>query len=241
MDAWLSPKYLVWLWQGFAMTVGLALSATIAATAAGFLLALVRESRGAPLRRAAALYVGVFRNSPLLVQLFFWYFGVATMLPEAVMQWLNTPRAVHWGAVTLRWPSFEFVAGGVGLTCYSCAFIAEEFQAGLRGVPTGQREAAMALGFTPFQAFAHVVLPLAVRIAIGPLFGQYMNIVKNSSLTMAIGLAELSYAARQVETETFRTFAAFGIATGLYIGAIAVIEACAQWVTHRRDRLLARQ
>jgi polar amino acid transport system permease protein len=84
-------------------------------------------------------------------------------------------------------------------------------------------------------------LPQAVRIAIGPLFGQYMNVVKNSSLTMAIGFAELSYASRQVETETFQTFAAFGIATVLYIGAIAVIEACAQWIIHLRDRPLARQ
>jgi polar amino acid transport system permease protein len=241
MATWLAPKYLSWLWQGFGMTVGLALSAAIAATVAGFLLALARDSRYATLRRAASLYVGAFRNSPLLVQLFFWYFGVATLLPETVMQWLNTPHVARWGAFALRWPSFEFVAGWVGLTGYSCAFIAEEFQAGMRGVPAGQREAAAALGLTPIQAFRHIVLPQAVRIAIGPLFGQYMNVVKNSSLTMAIGLAELSYASRQVETETFQTFAAFGIATSLYIGAIAVIEACAQWVIHLRDRPLARR
>ncbi|MGV2287736.1 amino acid ABC transporter permease [Trinickia sp. YCB016] len=240
MGTWLAPKYLSWLWQGFGMTIGLALSAAVAATVAGFLLALGRDSRYAALRRVTALYVGAFRNSPLLVQLFFWYFGVATLLPESVMQWLNTPHVARWAGLVLRWPSFEFVAGWGGLTCYSCAFIAEEFQAGMRGVPRGQREAAAALGFTPLQAFRHIVLPQAVRIAIGPLFGQYMNVVKNSSLTMAIGLAELSYASRQVETETFQTFAAFGIATALYIGAIAVIEACAQWVIHLRDRPLAR-
>ncbi len=66
-----------------------------------------------------------------------------------------------------------------------------------------------------------VVLPQALRTALPPLLGQYMNALKNSSLAMAIGLAELSYASRQVETETFKTFQAFGIATLLYIGAIA--------------------
>ncbi len=131
--------------------------------------------------------------------------------------------------------------GWIGLTCYSTAFIAEEFQAGLRGVRTGQHHAAAALGLTPRQAFRHVVLPQAVRISIPPLFGQYMNIVKNSSLTMAIGLAELSYASRQVETETFRTFAAFGYRDTALHRAVAVIEAVAHMMTHTRDRSLARR
>ncbi len=88
----------------------------------------------------------------------------------------------------------------------------------------GQHLAAAALGLTPLAAFRYVILPQAVRISIPPLFGQYMNIVKNSSLTMAIGVAELSYASRQVDAETFKTFQAFGAATLLYIATIAVIE-----------------
>jgi polar amino acid transport system permease protein len=163
------------------------------------------------------------------------------LLPEAVMQWLNTAHSVHVAGWVVRWPTFEFVAGWLGLTCYSAAFIAEEFQAGLRGVPAGQHHAAAALGLTPLQAFCYVVLPQAVRISLPPLFGQYMNLVKNSSLTMAIGLAELSYAARQVETETFQTFAAFGVATLLYIAAVAMIEAVSLVVAHRRDLPFARR
>lgn len=86
------------------------------------------------------------------------------------------------------------------------------------------------------------MLPQAVRIALPPLFGQYMNLVKNSSLTMAIGLAELSYASRQVETESFRTFEAFGVATLLYILAIAALEAALHTIRHLRDtRLGARR
>jgi polar amino acid transport system permease protein len=174
--------------------------------------------------RASALYVLVFRNSPLIVQLLFWYFGVATLLPEAAMTWLNTSHAVDLGVFKLHWPSFEFVAGWIGLTCYSTTFIGEEFRSGLSGVPAGQHNAAAALGLTPLAAFVHVILPQAVRIATPPLFGQYMNIVKNSSLTMAIGLAELSYSSRQVDTETFKTFQAFGLATVLYILTIAMLE-----------------
>jgi len=92
------------------------------------------------------------------------------------------------------------------------------------GVRDGQHQAAAALGLTRFAAFRYVVLPQAVRIATPPLAGQYMNVIKNSSLTMAIGLAELSYSSRQVETETLKTFQSFGMATVLYIVAIAAIE-----------------
>jgi polar amino acid transport system permease protein len=224
MNGWLAPKYLIWLLQGFGMTLGLSVSVIVAGTLCGCLLALARTSSAAPVRRAAALYVLVFRNSPLIVQLLFWYFGVATLLPEAVMTWLNMPHAVDLGVLKLHWPSFEFVAGWIGLTCYSTTFIGEEFRSGLSGVSAGQHNAAAALGLTPLAAFVHVILPQAVRIATPPLFGQYMNIVKNSSLTMAIGLAELSYASRQVDTETFKTFQAFGMATVLYILTIAMLE-----------------
>ena len=241
MNGWLAPKYLIWLLQGFGMTLGLSVTVMVTATSCSCLLALARTSRLAPVRRAGALYVLVFRNSPLIVQLLFWYFGVATLLPEATMVWLNTPHAVDLGLFKLHWPSFEFVAGWIGLTCYSTTFIGEEFRSGLSGVPTGQHNAAAALGLTPFAAFVHVILPQAVRIATPPLFGQYMNIVKNSSLTMAIGLAELSYSSRQVDTETFKTFQAFGMATVLYILTIAMLEVALVVVQHSGSRAAVRR
>jgi polar amino acid transport system permease protein len=232
---------LIWLLQGFGMTLRLSALVIVAATLCGCLLALARTSRTASVRRAAALYVLVFRNSPLIVQLLFWYFGVATLLPEAAMTWLNTPHAVDLGVFSLHWPSFEFVAGWIGLTCYSITFIGEEFRSGLSGVPAGQHNAAAALGLTPLAAFVHVILPQAVRIATPPLFGQYMNVVKNSSLTMAIGLAELSYASRQVDTETFKTFQAFGAATVLYILTIALLEVALLLVQRSGSRAAMRR
>jgi polar amino acid transport system permease protein len=241
MNGWLAPKYFIWLLQGFGMTLGLSALVIVAATLCGCLLALARTSRTSSVRRAAALYVLVFRNSPLIVQLLFWYFGVATLLPEAAMTWLNTPHAVDLGVFSLHWPSFEFVAGWIGLTCYSITFIGEEFRSGLSGVPAGQHNAAAALGLTPLAAFVHVILPQAVRIATPPLFGQYMNIVKNSSLTMAIGLAELSYASRQVDTETFKTFQVFGAATVLYILTIALLEVVLLLVQRSGSRAAVRR
>jgi polar amino acid transport system permease protein len=220
----LEPRYFAWLEQGLVVTLMLSVCAGFCATLLGFVLAIARSAHGAVIARAAALYVFVFRNSPLLVQLLFWYFGAAALLPPDWMTWLNAPHAVTWGPVALRWPSFELLAGWIGLTCYTTAFIGEEFRAGMRGVSHAQEQAAAALGMGRFTALRYVILPQALRIATPPLAGQYMNLVKNSSLTMAIGVAELSYMSRQVDTETFKTFQAFGIATVFYVLTIACIE-----------------
>ncbi len=226
----LPPQYLRWLLDGFLLTLGLALLSCLLATLIGAPLAIARLSRRRLLSWPARAYLALFRNTPLLVQLFFWYFGVPALLPEALVSWLNTPHETP----LLDWPSFEFLAGAWGLTLYTSAFVAEEFRAGIASVRPEQRAAGLALGLTQRQVWRVVVLPQALRTALPPLLGQYMNALKNSSLAMAIGLAELSYASRQVETETFKTFQAFGIATLLYIGAIALIEAFGQALQQTR-------
>lgn len=226
----LAPQYLRWLLDGFLLTLGLALLSCLLATLIGAPLAIARLSRRRLLSWPARAYLALFRNTPLLVQLFFWYFGVPALLPEALVSWLNTPNETP----LLDWPSFEFLAGAWGLTLYTSAFVAEEFRAGIASVRPEQRAAGLALGLTQRQVWRVVVLPQALRTALPPLLGQYMNALKNSSLAMAIGLAELSYASRQVETETFKTFQAFGIATLLYIGAIALIEAFGQALQQTR-------
>ncbi|MFU4623211.1 amino acid ABC transporter permease [Pseudomonas aeruginosa] len=226
----LAPQYLRWLLDGFLLTLGLALLSCLLATLIGAPLAIARLSRRRLLSWPARAYLALFRNTPLLVQLFFWYFGVPALLPEALVSWLNTPHETP----LLDWPSFEFLAGAWGLTLYTSAFVAEEFRAGIASVRPEQRAASLALGLTQRQVWRVVVLPQALRTALPPLLGQYMNALKNSSLAMAIGLAELSYASRQVETETFKTFQAFGIATLLYIGAIALIEAFGQALQQTR-------
>ncbi|HGN0253273.1 TPA: amino acid ABC transporter permease [Proteus mirabilis] len=230
----LEPHYLSWLWQGFLITLLISFWTIIIATLLGFLLSAAYDSHIAPLRWCAAIYTSLFRNTPLLVQLFFWYFASGELLPQTAMIWLNTPHELSLFGLTLSWPSFEFLAGIIGLTFYSVPFIAQELRAGIQGVRQGQKYAALALGLTHWQSMRYVILPQAFRIALPPLLGQYMNIIKNSSLTMAIGVAELSYASRQVETESLRTFEAFGVATILYIAAIALMEAWGQWHQQRK-------
>lgn len=226
----LAGQYLQWLLAGFGLTVGLSVLVCVFGAALGLGLCVLRLESGAGVRvrlgrGAAGAFLSVFRNTPLLVQLFVWYFGVAAVLPEGWMGWLNTPRSIAMpGGWELPAPSFEFLAALWGLVLYTAAFMAEEFRAGVQSVGAAQRQAAAALGMREGQIWRHVVLPQAWRNAFAPLVGQCMNAAKNTSLAMAIGLAELSYASRQVETETFQTFQAFGIATLLYVVLIVCME-----------------
>ena len=226
----LAPQYLRWLLDGFLLTLGLALLSCLLATLIGAPLAIARLSRRHLLSWPARANQALLRNTPLVVEVLLWDFGGPAQRPEALVSWLNTPHETP----LLDWPSFEFLAGAWGLTLYTSAFVAEEFRAGIASVRPEQRAAGLALGLTQRQVWRVVVLPQALRTALPPLLGQYMNALKNSSLAMAIGLAELSYASRQVETETFKTFQAFGIATLLYIGAIALIEAFGQALQQTR-------
>ncbi|WP_050470372.1 amino acid ABC transporter permease [Herbaspirillum chlorophenolicum] len=232
----LAPKYLYWMWQGFLTTLWLTAAVALLATLFGMLLAAARSSANRALHGAAAAYTSLFRNTPLLVQLLFWYFGVPSLFPEGTMDWLNGDHSLRlFGLFTLNWPSFEFLAALCGLVFYSTAYVSEEIRSGIRGVAPGQALAGAAIGMTRWQVLRYIVLPQATRIALPPLLGQYMNILKNTSLTMGIGLAELSYTSRQVESETFLAFQAFGVATLLYIAAIAVIESAGHYRLRTRQ------
>lgn len=233
-EHFLAPEYLTWFGYGLLLTLGISICTIFAATFLGFVVAAAKDSQIRLVRSIASVYTSIFRNTPLLIQLFFWYFASGDILPTAIMSWLNTPHEINILGLVIGWPSFEFIAGFIGLTFYSVPFIAEELRAGIRGVRQGQKFAAFALGLTGWQAMRHVILPQAVKIALPPLLGQYMNIVKNSSLTMAIGVAELSYVSRQVESQSLKTFAAFGLATALYIAIIAMMEGWGQWHQQRR-------
>ncbi len=227
-------RYVVWLIQGFGVTLALSAAVCAAGTVLGIGLCCLREIGARPVRALAAAYVAIIRNTPLLVQLFVWYFAVAALLSPSVTVWLNTPHSLDLGGLALPWPAYETLAGFIGLTLYAGAYIAEECRAGLNAVRPSQQQAAFALGLTPVQTFRHIVLPQALRTAWLPMVGQYLNTIKNTSLTMTIGLAELSYASRQVETETFLAFQAFGIATLLYVGAVAAVEAAGQALARGR-------
>lgn len=236
LDSFLAPQYQQWMWQALLVTLSISAISIFCATVIGLLLAGLRNSQMAVVRVATVLFTSLFRDTPLLLQILFWYFAAPQLLPLAWMEWLNSSHELSMFGVALGWPSFEFIAGCTALTLYSAVFIAEDIRSGIRGVSRGQRDAALALGMTNTQSLRHVILPQAWRLARPALFGQYMHVVKNSSLTMAIGVAELSYVSRQIETETLKAFAAYGVATLLYIAINALINAWDAWLQHRQAR-----
>lgn len=216
----LSGTYAGWLWDGLVITLQLAALSCTLAFALGLLVAVLRLSPIAPLRWLAVGYLEFIRNTPLVIQIFFWYFGAYEVLPEALNDWLN------------QWP-FEFVAAVIALSIYTAAFIAEDIRSGIRAVPREQMEAARSQGFGYLGAMRHVVLPQAVRITVPPLIGQFLNATKNSSLAMTIGVAELTYQARQIESYTFKGFEAFSAATLVYLALSLAITAMVAFYDRR--------
>ncbi len=177
----------------------------------GTLLAVMRLTRFKPFVWFTAIYTEFFRNTPLLVQIFFWYFGSDGLLPRFALDWLYD----H---------DFEFAAGVIALTVYTSAFIAEEIRSGINSIPRTQLEASRACGLSFVQAMRYVILPQAFRIIIPPLISQALNLLKNSALCMTIGVAELLYMAKQIESYSFRAFEAMSVATLIYLSISLVVS-----------------
>ncbi len=207
-----SGRYFEWLMAGVYTTVQLSVVSIVLAFLLGLIIAVMRMSHVSPIRWFAYAYLEFTRNTPLLVQIFFWYFGSYQVLPRFINEWLVT-----W--------NFEFAAAVIALTIYTSAFIAEDIRSGVRSIPREQMEAARSSGFTFLRSMQYIILPQAVRITIPPLINQFLNLTKNSSLAMTIGVAELTYQARQVESYTFKGYEAFTAATIVYLGMSLVIAA----------------
>lgn len=230
----LPPRYLGWMLEGFGMTLLVSAAAIAGGLAIGLLLTAMRAGGRPWLALPARGLVAFLRKTPLLVQLFFWYFGAAQLLGEDVVGALTSLGGMALAGWRLPAPSFEFLAAAFGIALYAGAFFSEELRAGIRAVPHGQLNAALSLGFTPRAACIRIVLPQALRVAALPLLGQCANTLKNTSLAMGIGLAELSYSARQVETDTLLAFQAFAVATLLYAAVILLLQWAVPLLLQRR-------
>ncbi len=212
----LSGKYFDWLVSGVKVTIQLSAVSIALAFLLGLIIAVMRMSRVRPVRWFAHGYLEFFRNTPLLVQIFFWYFGSYKVLPEAANDWLVSTN-------------FEFASAVIALTIYTSAFIAEDIRSGVLSIPKEQMEAARSSGFSYIRSMRYIILPQAVRITVPPLISQFLNLVKNSSLAMTIGVAELTYQARQVESYTFKGFEAFTAATAIYLAMSILITIVVTW------------
>ena len=205
-----SGQYFEWILSGVKVTLQLSVVSVALSFILGLLIAVMRMSNVKPVLWFSHAYLEFFRNTPLLVQIFFWYFGSYKILPMVVNDWLNTMN-------------FEFAAAVIALTIYTSAFIAEDIRSGVRSIPKEQMEAARSSGFSYLRSMYYIILPQAVRLTIPPLINQFLNLTKNSSLAMTIGVAELTYQARQVESYTFKGFEAFTAATLVYLGISLII------------------
>lgn len=192
------------LLSGMGVTLQLFLVSWVMAFTIAVTLVVVRATNLAPCRWLVDAYVEYHRNVPLLVQVLFWYFGMPELLPEGFRLWLYQHNA-------------EMSLAAIALALGSAAYIAEDIRSGLRAIPGTQFEAARALGASYLQCMRFVIVPQAVRISIPPLVGRALLLFKNTSVAMAIGVMELTYQAREIENETYRTFATFGAATIMYL------------------------
>ena len=197
--------YLQWMFDAWGWTLAVAGASWVVAMVVGALVGTLRTLPNSPwLVRLANAWVELFRNVPLLVQIFIWYFVVPKIFPA--MKEL---------------PSFILVVFALGF--FTSARIAEQFRAGIQALPRGQRYAGMAMGFTTAQTYRYVILPMAFRIIIPPLTSESMNLLKNSSVAFAVSIAELTMFAMQAQEETSRGIEIYLAVTLLYaVSAFAV-------------------
>lgn len=199
--------YLGWLLTGLQWTVTLSLSAWLLALVLGSLVGILRTVPNRTLAALAGGYVQVFRNIPLLVQLFIWYFVLPELLPFGLGARFKLIDPL----------TQQFLAAWLCLGLFTSARVAEQVRTGIESLPKGQRSAGLALGLTLAQTYRHVLLPMAYRLILPPLTSEFLNIFKNSAVATTIGLIELSRQAQQLVDYTAQPYEAFIAVTLLYM------------------------
>ena len=209
-----------WLLQGLLTTLGISALAWLLAAGLGILSGALRTVPWKPLRAAATLYVEFFRNVPLLVWMFFWYFGVPPLLPAGARRWLFDHHPEFW-------------AGMVALGVYHGARMSEVIRSGIQSIPKTQFEAAVAMGLTTWQAYRLVIVPIALRLIVPPATSESLNLLKNSSVALTISVAELTFQTRQIETYTAKAIEALTAGTVIYLALCVGIAAVMARVERR--------
>ncbi len=199
-------NYLEWMLEAWRWTLAVAGASWVVAVAVGALVGTIRTLPDRPwLVQLANAWVEFFRNIPLLVQILLWYFVVPKIIPAFQQV-----------------PGFVLVVFGLGF--FTSARIAEQFRAGIQALPRGQRYAAMAMGFTTWQSYRYVILPMAFRIILPPLTSESMNLLKNSSVAFAVSIAELTMFAMQAQEETSRGIEIYLAVTALYAASAFAVN-----------------
>ncbi len=213
--------YIDILLRGAVTTIEVAALAWIVALAFGCVMGVMRAWPSRVTQAVGGVYVELFRNIPLLVQLFLWYFVLPEVLPEAAGDWLKAR------------PDAPFLTAVIGIGLFMSARVAEQVRAGLGALPRGQMLAGTAMGLTMVQTYRYVLLPMAVRIILPPLTSELINTIKNTSVALTIGLLELTARARAMQEFSFQVFEAFTAATIGYLIINLVATAGMRWLERR--------
>ena len=215
--------YLDTLWSGLAWTMATAMSAWIMALLLGLVVGTLRTLPNKWLARCANAYVELFRNVPLLVQMFLWYFVMPELLPQAAGDWVKAL------------PNGPFITAVLCLGFFTSSRVAVQVSTGIATLPRGQKLAGIALGLTLFQTYRYVLLPMAGRVILPPLTSEFLNIIKNSSVALTIGLMELTASARAIQEFSFQVFEAFSAATIIYV----TVNICVVALMHLLEKKVA--
>lgn len=216
----LLDEYGAALLMGLAITLLLSAASWLAAFLIGVALTLVRMTKVKVLEFMVLAFVEYQRNVPPLVHIFLWYFGVSSLLPEGIQEWINANHG-------------EFIFAAVAIGLYYGAYFAEDIRSGLRSIPKGQYEAARAIGLSYAGTMRRVILPQALRVAIPPLVSGTVMLVKTTSLAMVIGVMELTYVTKEVASGTFRIFETYGISTAMYVLVALALLFTGSWLSQR--------
>ncbi len=206
--------YLQWMLSAWGWTLSVAVLALIVALTVGSLIGILRTTPHKGLAGFGNAWTELFRNIPLLVQIFLWYHVIPSLIPPLK-----------------AFPSFILVVFALGF--FTSARISEQVRAGIQSLPRGQRYAGLAVGFTLAQTYRYVLLPMAFRIVIPPLTSESMNIIKNSSVAFAVSIAELTMFAMQAQEETSRGIEIYLAVTGLYFVSAFAINRVALFIENR--------
>ena len=215
--------YLGWLLTGLQWTVALSFTAWFTALAVGIPLGVLRTVPNRFLSAIATVYVAIFRNIPLLVQLFIWYFVIPELVPVRVGMWFKQLNPLLQ----------EFVASWLCLGLFTAARIVEQVRAGIESVGRGQKGAGLAMGFSWPQTYRYVLLPMGMRIILPPLTSEFLNCIKNSAVATTIGFIELSRQAQQLVDYTAQPYESFIAVTVLYLVLNALVMIFMRWLERR--------
>ena len=218
--------------QGLLVTLELTVVAMLVGVVLGTVIAVMRLSENPLLRGAATAYVGLFRGTPILVQLLFWFF-LGTLLPQIS---LCIPFGPSFASVPTNTLITQFTAAILGLGLNEAAYMAEIVRAGIGSVDRGQTEAAQALGMSPLTTYRRVVLPQAGRLIVPPTANEAISMLKLTSLCLVIGLPELTTTAQLIYGRNFQQIPLLIVASIWYLVLTTLLTIVQTRIERRMSR-----